>query len=373
MSLGIRHEEHRSNRAWHLGAGPSRNRGCSGPHGEAAPGSLSHLPTHWTELHGNAFAGQKVLVTGGAGFIGSHLCDALVQLGAEVRTFDDCSGGSKANLADIRGPGPLTFLTGTLLDEAAVQRAVEGCALVFHQAALPSVPRSITMPRRYHDVNVTGTQILLDAAVAGGVKRVMFAASSSAYGDTPTLPKEESMPPRPKSPYAANKVAGECLLHAYANCFDMDCVALRYFNIFGPRQNANSAYAGVIAAFARQLLQGQRPRVFGDGTQTRDFTFVDNAVHANLLAARRHQPLRGRVLNVACGRAVSVDDLAQRMAAVLQRTELTPEHGDPRPGDVQHSLASLDQISEALGYHPIVDFEAGLRQTVAWYQDTLAV
>lgn len=331
------------------------------------------MHTNWSDLHGNAFAGQTVLVTGGVGFIGSHLCDALVQLGADVHAFDDCSGGDRRNLADIKGAGHLSTRTGSILDEHAVQQAMEGRTLVFHQAAMPSVPRSITMPRRYHDVNVTGTQIVFDAAVTAGVQRIMFAASSSAYGDTPTLPKTESMPPRPKSPYAANKVAGECLVHAYANCFDLDGVALRYFNIFGPRQNANSAYAGVIAAFARQILQGQCPKVHGDGKQTRDFTYVDNAVHANLLAARSTTPLGGRVLNVASGQAVTVGELALRMAEGLNRPDLRPEHGASRPGDVLHSLASLDQVEDALEYQPIVNFQEGLAQTISWYRNTMAV
>ena len=326
--------------------------------------------THWPDLHADAFAQRKVLVTGGAGFIGSHLCDALTTLGAEVHVLDDCSGGHRDNLAN---PQQLTIHDGSILDEATVRRAVAGCQFLFHQAALPSVPRSITMPRRYHDVNVTGMQILLDAAVETGVERIMFAASSSAYGDTPTLPKEETMPVRPKSPYAANKVAGECLLRAYANCFDLDGVSLRYFNVFGPRQNANSAYAGVIAAFARQILEGQRPKIFGDGTQTRDFTFVDNAVHANLLAARHRKPLNGEVLNVACGRGITVEALARRMAAGMQRDDLEPEYVPERTGDVLHSRASLDQVADVLGYQPIVDFEEGLRQTIAWYRKALAV
>jgi UDP-glucose 4-epimerase len=330
--------------------------------------------TDWVELHGDAFAETRVLVTGGAGFIGSHLCEALTALGAEVVALDDLSGtdGSWANLDGFfRG----RRVEASILDEAAVADAVSGCGFVFHQAAMGSVPRSVELPRRYHEVNTTGTLNVLEAARAAGVCRVTFAASSSAYGDTPTLPKVETMPVSPRSPYAATKVAGEALLQAYAHSYagasgggGPDTAALRYFNIFGPRQNANSAYAAVIAAFAKALLAGEAPVIYGDGEQSRDFTFVDNAVHANLLAARAPGRLNGCVCNIACGERVTVNQLAARMAEQLGRPELEAQHRDERAGDVKHSLADLRAAEDALGYRPIVDFEAGLDETVAWYR-----
>ncbi|MEM9419781.1 MAG: NAD-dependent epimerase/dehydratase family protein [Planctomycetota bacterium] len=337
--------------------------------------------TDWKSLHGDAFTGRRALVTGAAGFIGSHLCEALTTLGAEVVALDDLSGsdGSWANLN--------TFftgrqVTGTILDADLVADAMQGCDLVFHQAAMGSVPRSVTMPRRYHENNTTGTLNVLEAARAAGVSRVMFAASSSAYGDTPTLPKTETMPVLPRSPYAANKVACEALMRAYAISYapgtsntsesgvetsGVDTVNLRYFNIFGPRQNANSAYAAVIAAFATALLNGKRPAIYGDGEQSRDFTFIDNAVHANLLAARAEGQLAGTVCNVACGQRVSVNQLAADMAELLGKPELKPEHREARTGDVKHSLADLDHTRATLGYEPIVDFKDGLAATVEWY------
>jgi nucleoside-diphosphate-sugar epimerase len=239
---------------------------------------------------------------------------------------------------------------------------------VFHQAALGSVPRSVEQPRLYADVNVTGTLNVLEAARAAGVKRVMFAASSSAYGDTPTLPKVESMPPDARSPYAATKAACEQLMSAYSASYGLDTASLRYFNIFGSRQNANSAYAAVIAAFAAALLDGRRPVIYGDGEQSRDFTFVHNAVQANLLAARCERAVGGRVVNVACGLRVTVNELAKQMATMIGRPELGPVYAPERAGDVKHSLADLSRAREVLGYEPIVGFEAGLRETVKWYE-----
>ena len=322
----------------------------------------------WRTLHGDAFAGHRVLVTGGAGFIGSHLVEALLALGAEVTVIDDLSGGERANLDPLMTlDAPLRFVEGSILDEPALATCMSGVRYVLHQAALGSVPHSIKDPARYHAVNGTGTLNVLEAARQAGVQRVVFAASSSAYGDAPTLPKVEAMPVRPKSPYAATKAAGEAMLRAYAGSYDIDTISLRYFNIFGPRQNANSAYAAVIAAFAGALLHGQRPRIYGDGEQSRDFTFVANAVHANLLAARRDQAFGGEVVNIACGRRVTVNELARQMTALLKRADLTAEHVAERPGDVKHSLADLTLARELLGYEPLVSFEAGLAETVRWY------
>lgn len=328
----------------------------------------SIMNTDWAALHGRYFADTTVLVTGGAGFIGSHVVEALSILGASVRVLDDLSGGAAANL---EGFDRVELTVGSILDPDALARLCAGCRYVFHLAALGSVPRSVEQPRRYHDANVTGTFNVLEAARAAGVQRVMFAASSSAYGDTPSLPKSESTPPAPLSPYAANKAAGEAMMAAWAAAYPLDTVSLRYFNIFGPRQNANSAYAAVIAAFARSLLAGQPCTIFGDGEQSRDFTFVHNAVHANLLAARRDPPLRGRVINVACGHRISVNQLEAMMRQELAPGAGPPRHLPERAGDVKHSLADLTRARELLDYEPIVAFESGLAATCAWYRNVL--
>jgi len=345
--------------------------------------------TDWTQRHGDHFADQKILVTGAAGFIGSHLCEALTVLGADVVALDNLAG-SGGHWANLDGFFTGRKVEGSILDQAVVADAMAGCSLVFHQAAMGSVPRSVTMPREYHENNTTGTLNVLEAARAVGVRRVMFAASSSAYGDTPTLPKTETMPVLPRSPYAANKVACEALMRAYAisyapgiqgnkpadeipgaasggNSGGPDTVNLRYFNIFGPRQNANSAYAAVIAAFATALLHDQQPVIYGDGEQSRDFTYIDNAVHANLLAARAPGRLEGSVCNVACGQRVTVNELAAAMAEALGKPDLKPEHRDERAGDVKHSLADLANTKATLGYEPIVPFAEGLGETVKWY------
>lgn len=326
------------------------------------------LNLDWNSLHGDRFRGVRVLVTGGAGFIGSHLSEALFKLGAQVVVIDDLSGGSRENLKSF---GPVEFHEGTILDLGLLATCTRGCKFVFHQAALGSVPRSVEQPRRYNDVNTTGTLNVLEAARHAKVERVMFAASSSAYGTNP-VPWIETMPPLPKSPYAANKLAGEGLLRAYASSYPLDTVSLRYFNIFGPRQNANSAYAAVIAAFASALLKGRRPTIYGDGIQSRDFTFVANAVHANLLAATRATPLAGEVINVGCGGRISVNELASAMAAALGRPDLKPNYEPPRAGDILHSFADLARAHELLDYQPIADFQSGLEQTLAWYKSVIA-
>lgn len=317
----------------------------------------------WKKLHAGAFHGIGCAVTGGAGFIGSHLVDALIELGAEVVVIDDLSSGCRKNVNP-----KAKLIEASVLDDSNLKSALEGKKFVFHQAAKVSVPASVTDPVSYHRVNVDGTLHLLEAARKANVQRVMFAASSSAYGDSEELPKHEMMPPLSKSPYAANKVAGEHLMRAYANNFDVDAVSLRYFNIFGPRQSANSPYSGVIAKFITMLMKGERPTITGDGSATRDFTFIDNAVHANLLAALHQERLNGEVFNVATGLRTSVLELALSLARLVHRIDLTPTFGPARPGDVAHSLADLSRVSRTLGYKPIVDFENGLAQTVKWYQ-----
>jgi UDP-glucose 4-epimerase len=325
----------------------------------------SRFETDWRALHGDFFHNRKVLVTGGAGFIGSHVCDALSALGASITVIDDLSGSDGSNIAHLKN---INLIKASILDEQALARATQGAEYVFHLAAMVSVPASVERPRLYHDVNTTGTVNVLSAARDAKVKRTMFSASSSAYGDSPELPKIEPMTPMPKSPYAATKLAGEHYVRAYANSYEPDAVSLRYFNIFGPRQNANSAYAGVIAAFARMLLSGKNPTITGDGTATRDFTFVHNAVHANLLAARYPQRLDGEVFNVATARSLTITELATAMAKVLNRPDLSPKYLAPRPGDVMHSLAELSRSNRVLNYQPIVAFEPGLQSTLDWYQ-----
>jgi nucleoside-diphosphate-sugar epimerase len=325
------------------------------------------IQTDWRRLHGTSFEGMPVLVTGGAGFIGSHLSEALVKLGAAVTIFDDVSSGNEKNI-----PAGAALARGSVLDADAVARAVAGKRCVFHLAALVSVPQSVANPRAYHEVNGTGTINVLEAARAiGGGVRVMYSASSSAYGDAPELPKTETMPDRPKSPYAAAKLIGECYVGAYAACYDVDAISLRYFNIFGPRQNPHSPYSGVIAAFSKMILAGQPPRITGDGTASRDFTFVHNAVHANLLAARSPNRLRGDVVNVGVGKRYTVLQLAQAMLKNFGRDDLKIDFAPQRPGDVPHSLADLSKTKAVLGYEPIVDFESGLNATCEWYRESL--
>ncbi|MCC7406876.1 MAG: NAD-dependent epimerase/dehydratase family protein [Phycisphaeraceae bacterium] len=333
----------------------------------------------WRSLHGNHFKDVRCVVTGGAGFIGSHLAEALMQLGASLFVLDDLSGGSVANVHEAAtatgrpNEVELRLVQGSILDARLLDYVMSGCRYVFHLAALGSVPQSVEQPDRYTQVNAMGTAAVLEAARKAGVQRVMFAASAAAYGDDPTVPKRESMAPLPRSPYAATKVAGEAMLAAYGSCYPLDTVSLRYFNIFGPRQNANSAYAAVIAAFAQNLMADKPPTIFGDGSQTRDFAFVQNVVHANLLAARCPDRLGGKVINIACGGSVSVLELAKMMGRLLGRPGLEPVFGPVRAGDVPHSLADIEQARQVLGYEPIVSVEEGLKATLAWYrqqQDT---
>jgi UDP-glucose 4-epimerase len=300
------------------------------------------------------------LITGGAGFIGSSIAEALLASGESVRILDDFSSGRRENLEGL--PGQWELIEGTIVDPQIVQRAMRGAELVFHQAAIPSVARSVENPQATMLAGVQGTTVVLDAARHAGVRRVIFAASSAAYGDTPALPKVETMVPMPLSPYAVSKLAGEHLLRVFAQLYGLETLSLRYFNVFGPRQDPKSEYAAVIPKFITAALQGQRPIVFGDGGQTRDFCHIDNAVRANLLAAGSSRKLRGEVVNVACGERTSLNQLLKCIDD-LAHTSLPPEYRAPRAGDVRDSLADISAARELLGYEPAVDIREGLRRT----------
>ncbi len=304
---------------------------------------------------------ERVLVTGGAGFIGSHLVEALVQQGYRVRVVDNLATGHRSNLAHLEGR--FEWIEGDLANLEVCRQAAEGMGYVFHQGAIPSVPRSVREPLESHTSGPTATLNMLEAARRAGARRFMFAASSSAYGDTVELPKHEGMLPTPLSPYAAGKLAGEHYVSVYARTMGLDGVSLRYFNIFGPRQDPSSPYSGVISLFIRFMSQGRRPTIYGDGQQTRDFTYVANAVAANLAAMRSAEPLGGRVFNVGTGQRISLLDLVSTLNKILG-TDLEPNFLEPRAGDVRDSLASLERIEQVLGYRPVIAFEEGLRRTV---------
>lgn len=309
----------------------------------------------------------SVLVTGGAGFIGSHLVDKLVQLGAKVRVLDDFSTGKRENIAHLLD-GKLELIEGSLTDAETVKRAVEGVEVVFHQGALPSVARSVEDPLTTHQVNATGTLLLLLASRDAGIRRVVFASSSSVYGDTPTLPKREDMTPNPKSPYALSKLIGEHLCRLFWELYGLETVSLRYFNIFGPRQDPTSQYAAVIPRFVTALLKGERPVIYGDGEQTRDFTFVENCVQANLLAATKPN-VAGEVFNVGAGVQTSVNDLFRLIRSLIGAEYIEPIYAPPRPGDVRHSLAEITKAERLLGYKPIISLEEGLKLTIDWFRN----
>ncbi|MGQ9461983.1 MAG: SDR family oxidoreductase [Candidatus Fervidibacter sp.] len=311
--------------------------------------------------------GVSVLVTGGAGFIGSHLVDKLVQLGAKVKVLDDFSTGKRENIAHLLG-GKLRLIEGSLTDAETVKRAVEGVEVVFHQGALPSVARSVEDPLTTHQVNSTGTLLLLLASRDAGVRRVVFASSSSVYGDMPTLPKREDMTPNPKSPYALSKLVGEHLCRLFWELYGLETVSLRYFNIFGPRQDPASQYAAVIPRFVTALLKGERPVIYGDGEQTRDFTFVENCVQANLLAATKPN-VAGEVFNVGAGVQTSVNDLFRLIRSLIGADEVEPIYVPPRPGDVRHSLAEITKAERLLGYKPVISLEEGLKLTIDWFRN----
>jgi UDP-glucose 4-epimerase len=306
------------------------------------------------------------LITGVAGFIGSSLARALLNQGEEVRGVDNFSTGKSENIADIAQG--MDFREADVLDPKAMKQACQGVECVFHEAAIPSVPKSVLDPVGSNRANVDGTVNILVAARDAKVHRVVYAASSSAYGDTPTLPKHEEMMPNPISPYAVAKLSGEYYMTSFYRCYGLETVSLRYFNIFGPRQDPGSPYSGVLAKFITQMLRGERPTIFGDGGQSRDFTYIDNVVQANLLAAKASAArVAGRVFNVATGTRVNLNEIFELLKKLTGYSG-NAKYGPEREGDVKHSLADISRAQEQLGYQPAVSFEEGLRRTVDWYR-----
>jgi nucleoside-diphosphate-sugar epimerase len=314
---------------------------------------------------------MRCLVTGGAGFIGSNLVEALLRRGDDVAVFDNFSTGRRENLADAEswraeGGGTFEVFEADVRDRAAVERAMKGVDVVFHQAALPSVARSVEDPLSSHEVNVTGILHLLLAARDQGVRRFVSASSSSLYGESPTLPKVETMERAPISPYGLDKLAGETYCALFTKLYGLQTVALRYFNVFGPRQDPNSEYAAVIPKFVTLMQEGQPATVNGDGSQTRDFTYIDNVVDANLKAAEAPPEACGEAYNVACGERISLLELVDAIGRVLGR-KIDPVFGPPRPGDIQHSLADIDKARRLIGYEPKVGLDEGLNRVIDWY------
>ena len=313
---------------------------------------------------------SRVLVTGGAGFIGSHLAEALLKQGHQVRVLDNFSTGKKENLV-FGDPHPsLEVLSGDIRELSDCFKAVAGVDYVFHEAALASVQRSVEDPLTTQAVNVVGTLHILMASRKAEVKRVIYASSSSVYGDTPVLPKHEEMPPTPLSPYALQKYIGEQYCRLFSQLYDLETVSLRYFNIFGPKQDPASIYSAVIPRFITALMEGRPPTVYGDGEQSRDFTYVENVVEANLLAMDVSHG-RGEVMNIACGQRTSLNQLLEILRRIL-RTKLPPVYQDPRPGDVKHSLADIGRAVWFLHYKPRIDIETGLKRTVDFFEKQLS-
>jgi nucleoside-diphosphate-sugar epimerase len=308
-----------------------------------------------------------VLITGGAGFIGSHIASGLVKAGARVRIIDDLSTGYRENLEEIGGD--VDFVLGSLADESALRKAIEDVELVFHEAAIPSVPRSVENPRQTHRASVDSTFSLLMAARDSGVKRVIYAASSSAYGDQPILPKTETMLPEPLSPYAVAKLVGEYYCQVFTRVYGLETVSLRYFNVFGPRQDPSSQYSGVISRFISALLSDQRPVIYGDGEQSRDFTYIDNVVAANLKAVDTTKGI-GQVINIANGERVTLNQLLDQLKRLTGMDNAKADYQDPRKGDVRDSLADISRAREMLDFAPHVDLQTGLKLTMDWWKNS---
>ena len=310
---------------------------------------------------------EKFLVTGGAGFIGSNICKRLVTEGCYVRVLDNFLTGKKSNLDGVADK--IDFIEADMGDSDVAFSAMEDIDVVFHQGALPSVPRSVDDPAATHRHCVDATFTLLLTARDAGVKRFVYAASSSAYGDTSTLPKVETMPTDPLSPYAAAKLVGEYYCSVFYKVFGLETISLRYFNVFGPHQDPTSQYAAAIPAFVTAILKDESPTVYGDGEQSRDFTYIDNVVHANLLAARAKQT-KGEVINIACGQAVTVNAIIGMINKIVGK-EVKPVYADSRPGDVKHSLADITSAQNLISFEPIVSFEEGLQKAIEWYRNNL--
>ena len=321
-------------------------------------------PSETTFPDQNGVIALKVLVTGGAGFIGSHITTALVERGDEVRVLDNLSAGKRENLAHLGAK--VEFIAGDIADPQAMLAAVDDVELVFHQAALASVPRSVAAPLDTNAACVTGTVTLLDAARKSGVRRVVYAGSSSAYGNTPQPAKSELDLPAPLSPYAAAKLAAEYYCQSFTETFGLETVTIRYFNVFGPRQDPTSEYSAVIPIFVSQMLRGKRPTIYGDGLQSRDFTYVEDIVRGNLLAAET-PAASGKSINVATGRQFTLLDLVSAINRVLG-TSIEPIFADPRPGDVRDSLADISLAQQIMGFEPKVSFDEGLDRSIAYYR-----
>lgn len=304
-------------------------------------------------------------MTGGAGFIGSHIADALTRNGLRVRVIDDLSTGHRENLDEITGD--VEFIQGSVADEELLKKVLDGAEIVFHEAAIPSVPRSVEHPRQSHVASVDGTFSLLLAARDRNVRRVVYAASSSAYGDQPTLPKKEDMLPDPLSPYAVAKLVGEYYCQVFARVYGLETISLRYFNVFGPRQDPGSQYSGVVSRFISVLLNNQQPVIYGDGEQSRDFTYIDNVIDANLKAASVSSGF-GSVVNVATGERITLNKLLEEVKTIVGKSEVKAEYQQARVGDVRHSLADISRARDLLGYQPIVGLREGLRRTIDWWK-----
>jgi UDP-glucose 4-epimerase len=310
---------------------------------------------------------ENFLVTGGAGFIGSNICRKLICQGCFVRVIDNLLTGKKSNLADIIDK--IEFIQADMGDEKVARSAMKDVDVVLHQGALPSVPRSVDDPAAAHQHNVDDTFTLLLAARDAGVKRIVYASSSAAYGDTPTLPKVETLPPQPLSPYAVGKLAGEYYAKVFYEVYGLETISLRYFNVFGPYQDPTSQYAAAIPAFVTAILKDKPPTIYGDGEQSRDFTYVDNVVEANLLAARAKKT-SGEVVNIACGEAITVNAIIEMINERLGKN-IKPIYAAPRPGDIKHSLADITLAQKLIGLKPNVSFRKGLQKAIAWYRENL--
>jgi len=303
------------------------------------------------------------LVTGGAGFIGSHLVEGLIKRGKAVRVIDNFSSGKRKNIEPILDA--IELIEGDIRNIDDCTKACAGVDVVLHEAAIPSVPKSVEDPDACHGANVDGTFNMLQAARGAGVKRFVYAASSSAYGDTETSPKHENILPQPKSPYAVAKLVGEYYCRAFYECFALQAVCLRYFNVFGPRQDPKSQYAAAIPAFVTAIIRDRPPTVFGDGEQSRDFTYIENVIEANLLASDADET-HGEAINIACGQAVTINAIIARVNDLLGK-DISANYTDPRPGDVRHSLADVSLAEKVIGYKPRVHFDEGLNLAINWY------